>query len=77
MSDIRENFQQHVAVSAALVAKDLAALLNRSHSLGFAVCPDVDEEGASYSVEWAFNGECYSLDVEWDPNASEWTWMYK
>jgi hypothetical protein len=72
--DLRGRFQQHVYASAVQVARDLVSLLNRARDLGIAVCPDVDDrEGTSYSIEWAFDGARWDLDVEWRPGSAEWT----
>jgi predicted secreted hydrolase len=70
-----ENFRRYVNVSAYSVAQDLAALLNRAHDLGIAICPDVDSEGISYSIEWVVNGEARDLDVEPDPSDGRYTFV--
>lgn len=74
-ADLRERFRSHVDMSALQLAQDLASLLNRARELGIAICPDVDSEGISYSIEWAFGGEHRDLDVEWLPNSTEWTFV--
>lgn len=72
MTDPMENFRRYVDDSANLLALDLATLLNRAHSLGIAINPDVDyEEGTSYSVSWAFK-TLRNLDVEWDAEQKRW-----
>lgn len=72
MTDPMENFRRYVDDSVNLLALDLAALLNRAHALGVAICPDVDDlEGISYSINWAFKTLRY-LDVEWDNDSERW-----
>lgn len=73
MDDLRERFSTHVDTCAVLLAKDLVALLQRAHALGIAICPDVDSEGISYSLDWAFGGQHRSLDVQWLQDRGEWT----
>jgi hypothetical protein len=70
---VTETFRRYVDVNARLIAEDLTALLNRAYRLGIAICPDIDhEEGISYSVEWAFDGESKHLDVEWGTEDLKW-----
>lgn len=74
--DLRERFHAHVDTSAMMLARDLVSLLNRARALGIAIRPDVDpNEGISYSIEWAFGDRHRSLDVEWLPNSTEWTFV--
>ncbi len=73
--ELRDKFKGHVDRSAAFIARDLVNLLERAHSLGVAICPDVDErEGISYSLEWVFGNDHEHIDVTWNPHSSEWIW---
>ena len=66
LARVDERFERHVRASAELIARDLAALLDRAHALGVAVIPDHDEEeGISYEIEWCYR-TVRSLSVEWD-----------
>jgi hypothetical protein len=69
---LAENFQRHINASTAALARDLASLLNRAKDHGFAICPDVDDDGVSYSIEWCFGGQSHALDVEYDAVEGEW-----
>lgn len=70
--DIADRFRRYVADSAELLARDLAALLNRAGKLNIAVVPDVDREGVSYGLEWASGSVASYLGIEWDTEAKEW-----
>jgi hypothetical protein len=72
VEDLQRRFRSYIDTSASAFAQDLAALLNRAKALGIAVCPDVDEEGSSYSIEWGYGGEWRALDVAWDGRADQW-----
>ena len=66
LARVDERFERHVRTSAELIARDLAALLDRAHALGVAVIPDHDEvEGISYEIEWCYK-TMRSLTIEWD-----------
>lgn len=62
---VLENFQ---AVAIQRIAHDLASLLQRAVETGVCICPDVDDEGITYSIEGQFG----DADVEWDDKTKQW-----
>lgn len=74
---MQERFRAYVDTSAIQVARDLASLLDRARELGIAICPDVDPEGISYSIEWASDGISRDISVEWVPDRAKWVFMMR
>lgn len=64
---INDRFRERVNTDAWVFADDLAMLLNRATRQHLRVSPDIDDDGVTYGIEWAFDGEHRSLTVEHHP----------
>ncbi len=68
----KDRFELYVRASATELAEDFARLLNRAHALFLAVNSDQDDDGVTHTVEWAFDGDRYSMDIDWDMEKERW-----